>query len=206
MNSGRDKAYEYLRDTILADPASQGQFISEQEVADRVGVSRTPVREALLLLAAEELVRLVPKRGAYVAPMTAREITELVELRGLLERHAAEQALASGAVPLAELREALDRQRAEPEVRQFIDWDRRFHTALVAATGNAMLTRVYTGLGARQVRAGLTALHAAADRREAVLTEHEAILTALAANDPAAARAAITAHLDSTLRVLLAGA
>src|SRR5690348_14465854 len=97
--SGREKAYEYLKDTLLTDPAAQGQFISEQDVADRVGVSRTPVREALLLLAAEDLVQLVPKRGAYVAPVSGREVAELIELRGMVERHAAERVLAMDTVP-----------------------------------------------------------------------------------------------------------
>lgn len=68
MTSGREKAYAYLKDTVLTDPGMQGAFLSEQELADRVGVSRTPVREALLQLAAEDLVELVPKRGARVSP------------------------------------------------------------------------------------------------------------------------------------------
>ncbi|WP_345033981.1 GntR family transcriptional regulator [Kutzneria kofuensis] len=58
--SGRDRAYDYLRNTVLADPAAQGTFLNEQDIADRIGVSRTPIREALLMLSAEELVRLVP--------------------------------------------------------------------------------------------------------------------------------------------------
>src|SRR4051812_21008556 len=96
--TGRDRAYEYLKSTVLTDPGVQGEFLSEQEIADNVGVSRTPVREALLMLAAEGLVQLVPKRGAYIAPLTGKELRELVELRGVLERFAAEKALADGAV------------------------------------------------------------------------------------------------------------
>lgn len=54
MASGREKAYTYLKDTVLTDPEMQGAFLSEQELADRIGVSRTPIREALLMLAAED--------------------------------------------------------------------------------------------------------------------------------------------------------
>jgi DNA-binding GntR family transcriptional regulator len=211
VTSGREKAYEFLKDVVLTDPLMQGRFVSEQDVADRIGVSRTPVREALLLLAAEELVQLAPKKGAYVAPVSWREIAELMDLRGMVERHAAERVLAAGepandGPPLADMREALDRQRmlrGQADARAFIDWDRRFHAALVAATGNQMLTRMYEGLRARQVRAGVTALHQSAGRQDAVLTEHEAILAALTGGDVVATTSAITAHLEATLKVLV---
>ncbi|MBI0382182.1 GntR family transcriptional regulator, partial [Streptomyces albiflaviniger] len=65
--SGREKAYAFLKETVLTDPDMQGRFLTEQEIADRIGISRTPIREALLLLAAEDLVQLVPKRGAHIA-------------------------------------------------------------------------------------------------------------------------------------------
>jgi DNA-binding GntR family transcriptional regulator len=207
QQSGRDKAYEFLRESILTDPGMQGQFVSEQDVADRVGVSRTPIREALLMLAAEDLVRLVPKRGAYVAPVSGREVAELMELRGMIERYAAERVLAAGDAPVAEMNELLERQRQlrRPDnACEFIDADRQFHTALVASVGNGLLTKFYDGLRARQVRAGVVALYRSAGRQDAVLVEHEAIVQALAAGDAAKASAAITDHLQATLAVLLA--
>jgi DNA-binding GntR family transcriptional regulator len=206
VTSGRQRAYEYLRDAVLTDPAVSGQFISEQDVAARVGVSRTPVREALLLLAAEDLVTLIPQKGAYVAALSPRETAELIELRGVLERFAAQRALADRTVPVAALRAVLDRQRevrADPDSRAFIDLDHEFHTTLVAAAGNALLTRQYQGLRVRQVRAGLAALARTHARQDAVLVEHEAILTALAAGDADRATAAITAHLAATRTALL---
>src|ERR687893_1918625 len=108
--SGRERAYRHLRETVLIDPAVQGTFLNEVDLAQDIGVSRTPVREALLLLVAEGLVEMVPKRGAYVPPLSGRQIKELMELRGLLERHAAAVTLATGTVPLAAMREALAEQ------------------------------------------------------------------------------------------------
>ncbi|WP_199493485.1 GntR family transcriptional regulator [Marinitenerispora sediminis] len=204
--SGRERAYAFLKENYLADPDRQGEFINEQEVADRIGVSRTPIREALFLLAAEELVQLIPKRGAYVAPMTGREIGELMELRGMVERHAAERTLARGEPPLAAMRAALEKQaglRGAEQAREFIAWDHRFHSELVAANGNEMLTKLYDGLRARQIRAGVVAVFSATGRQDAVLDEHERILRALASGDAAAAAAAIDTHLEATLRVLL---
>ncbi|MFF4398715.1 GntR family transcriptional regulator [Streptomyces sp. NPDC001480] len=208
MTSGREKAYAHLKDTVLTDPEMQGAFLSEQELADRIGVSRTPIREALLQLAAEGLVELVPKRGARVAPLTGREIRELMELRGIVERYAAQQLVAGGGAPVAELRSLLERQReltGADQAREFIAVDHRFHSALVSAVGNSLLDRHYDGLRSRQVRTGVVALFSRQGRQEAVLDEHEAILDALAAGDAQAACAAIDYHLESTLKVLLAG-
>ncbi|WP_086827844.1 GntR family transcriptional regulator [Allokutzneria sp. NRRL B-24872] len=203
MKSGRDRAYEFLRNTVLSDPAQQGSFISEQDVADRIGVSRTPIREALLMLAAEDLVRLVPKKGAYIAPVSGREIAELMELRGVIERHAASCAVGSDAV--VRMRETLARQRllVNSSEGEFIELDHEFHSALVAAAGNQLMGRVYEGLRARQIRCGVAALVRAPGRQEAVLAEHEAIVAALEAGDVEAASAAITHHLDTTRQVLL---
>jgi DNA-binding GntR family transcriptional regulator len=208
QGSGRDRAYEFLKDVVLADPDMQGRFISEQDVADRIGVSRTPIREALLLLAAEDLVQLVPKKGAYVAPVSGREVAELMELRGMVERYAAERVLSAGIVPLDQMRAAVERQRdlrGESDARQFIDVDREFHLELVAAAGNDLLTKMYEGLRARQVRAGVVALFRVVGRQDAVLDEHEAIVAALESGDVEAATTAITSHLEATLKVLLAG-
>ncbi|MFJ6750020.1 MULTISPECIES: GntR family transcriptional regulator [unclassified Streptomyces] len=208
MASGREKAYAYLKETVLTDPAMQGEFLSEQDIADRIGVSRTPIREALLLLAAEDLVQLVPKRGARVAPLSGREISELMELRGIVERYAAEQVLTSGRPPVRELTELLDRQAGlsgPDQAKEFIAVDHLFHSTLVSAVGNALLDRHYDGLRSRQVRAGVVALYTQQGRQEAVLHEHQAILDALTAGDAAAACLAIDNHLGSTLKVLLTG-
>lgn len=210
MTSGREKAYTYLKETVLTDPAMQGEFLSEQEIADRIGVSRTPIREALLLLAAEDLVQLVPKRGARVAPLSGREIGELMQLRGIVERYAATQAVASDHLPdlVRELAALLARQRGlsgPDQAREFIAVDHTFHATLVAAVGNGLLDRHYEGLRSRQVRAGVVALYNQVGRRESVLDEHGVIVAALAAGDAGAACAAIDGHLESTLKVLLAG-
>ena len=208
MASGREKAYAYLKDTVLTDPEMQGAFLSEQDLADRIGVSRTPIREALLMLAAEDLVELVPKRGARVAPLTGREVRELMELRGLVERYAAERLVAAERVPLEELRSLLEQQRAltgAEETHEFIAVDHQFHASLVSAVGNTLLDRHYDGLRSRQVRAGVVAVFNQQGRQKAVLDEHEAIVDALAAGDAQAACAAIDHHLQSTLKVLLDG-
>ncbi|MGP8303831.1 GntR family transcriptional regulator [Streptomyces inhibens] len=207
MQSGREKAYAYLKDSVLTDPEMQDRFLSEQEIADRIGVSRTPIREALLLLAAEDLVRLVPKRGAHIAPLSGREIGELMEMRGLIERFAAERTTDRGTAPVEEMAEILAEQdalRGEDTVKDFLAADHRFHATLVAAVGNSLMSRQYDALRSRQIRAGVCALHRSGNRQEGVLAEHRQILDGLVAGDAAAACAAIDSHIQATRRILLA--
>ncbi|MFC4949535.1 GntR family transcriptional regulator [Pseudonocardia sp. GCM10023141] len=207
--SGRDRAYRHLREVVLVDPGVQGTFLNEVELAQAIGVSRTPVREAMLLLAADGLIEMVPKRGAYVPPLSGRQIKELMELRSLLERHAATVTLRAGTVPLEEIGAALAEQErmidpaAAPDAQQFIEWDRRFHQALVDAAGSDLIARTYASLRTRQVRVGVAALFRTADRRLAVCTEHRRIVDALAAGDEPAAHAAIDDHLRITLQLFL---
>ncbi|MCL6298148.1 GntR family transcriptional regulator [Streptomyces kronopolitis] len=207
MQSGRERAYAYLKESVLTDPAMRDRFLSEQEIADRIGVSRTPIREALLLLAAEDLVRLVPKRGAHIAPLSGREIGELIEMRGLIERFAAQCTTGRGTAPVEEMAGHLDRQealRGESGAAEFLAAGHRFHASLVAAVGNTLMCREYDALRSRQTRAGLPGHHNSGHRRDEILAEHRDILDGLAAGDAAAACAAIDSHLQATRRVLLA--
>jgi DNA-binding GntR family transcriptional regulator len=203
--SGRDRAYTFVKQEILTDPDRQGTFVNEQVLADQIGVSRTPVREALLMLAAQDLVQLVPQRGAYIARMTNRELRDLVGVRLMIEQHAVRN-LADVRNTVSEMREFLAAQnllRRTTQAREFIELDMRFHTALVRAAGNEMLTKVYEGLRDRQATAGMVALSRSPGRPEEVLAEHAGIVDALASLDVPAALSAIERHLSSTLRVQL---
>jgi DNA-binding GntR family transcriptional regulator len=208
-DSGRDRAYQYLRGTVLSDPAVSGTFINEQAVATEVGVSRTPVREALLMLAAEDLVQLVPHRGAFVAPVPGREIAEMMQARGVIESWAAVTCLASAdGAPTAAMATVLEQQRAIVEVgdaKEFIELDSQFHALLVGAAGNTVLGRLYESLRARHVLLGVVALQRSTTRRQEVLAEHQAIVDGLASGDPAKAEAAILRHLNTTGSILMQG-
>jgi DNA-binding GntR family transcriptional regulator len=207
-DSGRDRAYHYLRGTVLSDPAVSGTFINEQVVATEVGISRTPVREALLMLAAEDLVQLVPHRGAFVAPLPGREIAELMQARGVIECWAAATSLAADAAPVDAMTSVLEQQRAivaQGDAKAFIELDSQFHALLVAAGGNSVLGRLYENLRSKHVLLGVVALQRSATRRQDVLAEHQAIVDGLAGGDPAVAEKAILSHLGTTGSVLMQG-
>src|ERR671939_1868436 len=89
--SATTRVYQHLKRAILEQLHPGGTLLTEAEVAEAVGVSRTPVREALLRLESEGLVALYPKRGALVLPVSAQEIADVIEARTLVEVHAAER-------------------------------------------------------------------------------------------------------------------
>lgn len=207
-SSGREKAYEYLRENVLIKPDAQGRFLNEQELAAEIGVSRTPVREALLLLVADGLIELIPQRGAYVPVVTGREISELMELRGVLESHAARLVIEEGHVPAAMMQETLDQQAGLPDTllpeaaREFIRLDTLFHQQLIDAAGNELISRTYSKLHVRQILVGVAALFRTGGRKQ-VCAEHQDILDALVSGDPAKAQHAIDHHLAVTRDILL---
>jgi len=203
--SAQDSTYRWLKNRIASLPRNEGVFLTEAEVAAESGVSRTPVREALLRLEAEGLVQILPKKGAFVPPVSDAEVEATMQARLLVERWAASQAATSGGSPKAVLTGLLTEQvellRAD-DPGAFIEADRRFHRAIVQTAGNPVLADFYESLRDRQIRMGLRAVTARPDRGQAVIDEHTAIIEALLSSDPAAAGAAVEAHLVSTLAVL----
>jgi DNA-binding GntR family transcriptional regulator len=203
--SAKDSAYEYAKRHVLTSPADSGAFLTEEQVAAALGISRTPVREALLRLEAEHLIELVPRRGAFIPPVSPYEMADVMEARRAIETFALTQAEDATGLA-AQLQEILDEQRAHTDdAEAFIAHDRAFHQALVQTGGNRVLQTFYESLRDRMSRMGVVAVHRRADRVEQVLGEHEAIVDALRAGDATAAAAALAEHLQSTLQVLVRG-
>lgn len=195
--SAAERAYDHVKERLLAGEYADGELLSEGVIADELGVSRTPVREALLQLQAERLLRLYPKRGALVTPISAREITDLFDVRQLVERHAL--ALADPAAVVPELERVIARQRsllADDDRAGFAVADRDFHRAWVAAAGNEILLDLYDGLRDRQHRVVAAMIAADATRAHEILAEHVRIAIALRAGDLLAADRALGDHLD----------
>ena len=205
--SAADRAYAYVKGEILARRFAPHDLLSEGQLAEAVGASRTPVREALLRLQGEGLVRLLPKRGALVLPVTVDEMADVMETRRLVETFAARKVLthqpsaALGPV----LERHLDAMRAAMEahdVAAYVQADRDFHLAIVAATGNEIITSLYRSLRERQLRMGTvnlldgTGTNVDPARMQSTLAEHERIRDALRAGRADAVVKAVGAHLD----------
>ncbi|WP_329300709.1 GntR family transcriptional regulator [Streptomyces sp. NBC_00659] len=194
-----DRVYAHVKQGVLERRYEGGSLLTEGELADAVGVSRTPVREALLRLEAEGLIKLYPKKGALVLPVSAQEIADVVETRQLVEEHAARKAVPASPRLLARLEELLDRQKEQAAAGDLAGaavTDRCFHAEIVRSGGNEILSRLYDQLRDRQLRMGVAVMHAHPDRITKTLVEHEQILQALRAGDADAVVALIHGHVS----------
>ncbi|MFI9352941.1 GntR family transcriptional regulator [Streptomyces lydicus] len=194
-----ERVYTHIKDAVLDRRYEGGMLLTEGELADAVGVSRTPVREALLRLEVEGLIKLYPKKGALVLPVSAQEIADVVETRLLVEKHAAAKAAPANAALIGELTELLETMRAQADSGDLAAVsvaDRAFHTAIVRSAGNQILDRLYEQLRDRQLRMGVAVMHAHPDRIAKNITEHAEILEALRAGDADAATDAVHRHVS----------
>lgn len=203
---GREKAYQYLREYILADPANAGTYITEATIAEAVGVSRTPVREALFILAAQELVELVPNRGAFIPPVNDETVSDIIQARAAIEVFAALQGNRKNLVPLKRLEEQVDALAVLPPDTpsvEFLKIDRDFHLAIVEAINNPILVLHYDLLRARHLAVGvLTDTNSPLHRRRA-LAEHRRILQAFKSGDEEAIKSTLMGHLASIQKALV---
>ncbi|MGY4991120.1 FCD domain-containing protein [Streptomyces sp. SID8375] len=194
-----ERVYAHIKDAVLERRYEGGMLLTEGELADAVGVSRTPVREALLRLEVEGLIKLYPKKGALVLPVSAQEIADVVETRLLVEKHAAAKAVPASEALVGELTELLETMReqaASGDLAAVSVTDRAFHAAIVRSAGNQILDRLYEQLRDRQLRMGVAVMHAHPDRIAKNITEHAEILEALRAGDADAATEVVQRHVS----------
>jgi DNA-binding GntR family transcriptional regulator len=187
------RAHAHLKAQLLDGVHADGTLLSEVAIAEELGMSRTPVREACLQLEAEGLLQLYPKRGAMVVAVSPREVDELFEARLLVERHAL-----SVADPQAIGRELARQAAAQRRIRDraaYVEADRAFHRTLVAAAGNAVLLDLYDRLRDRQQRAAAALLRSGATDMRSLTAEHAAIARALKDGDRAGAERLLAEHL-----------
>jgi DNA-binding GntR family transcriptional regulator len=210
--SAADRVYEYVRQGILHRRYADNELLAEGAIAAETGVSRTPVREALLRLEAQGMIRLLPKRGALVLPVTAQEWRDVLDTRLLLESHCTRSVIASGRgpavaralqVPVADLRTAADAS----DLPGYVAADRTFHATLVAAGHNMILIRLYGSLRDRQLRMGAANLLAPDGqpdpaRMRSTVADHEAIAAAFDREDLALAENLTREHLRHADRAL----
>jgi DNA-binding GntR family transcriptional regulator len=212
VGSAVDRAYRYVKADIVGRRIRPHDVLSEGQIAGAVGVSRTPVREALLRLESEGVLRLLPKRGALVLPVTTEQMLDLIETRRLVESFAVHKVISSGRVgPLVEaLRQHLELMRealARRDGAGYVAADRDFHAEIVAAAENSILADLYRGLRDQQLRMGaVNLLDETAEpdlaRMRSTLADHEQIAAAIAARRSRAAEAAVRQHLDHAERLL----
>ena len=192
-SNAAERAYAHTKQRILHGELD-GELLSEGMVAEELGVSRTPVREAFLRLQAEGLMRLYPKRGALVVPVGPTEAREVIEARRVVECGCVDAALRDPGLP-ARLNELLDQQAQAAGTQWFTEMDAAFHAAIVEAAGNSLLSFFYAGLRDRQMRLIATAVRTVDERTSEILAQHREIVRAVDSGDADRVRGLLSDHL-----------
>lgn len=199
--SSADVAYHRLLDEIRAGALCSGDRVTETDLAKRLNISRTPVREAIRRLETDGLVEHVPRVGATIRRLEYSEIMELYDMRAVLEGTAARLAARTASdIELAEL-EALNAELAAriDDPRAIYDLNRQFHLTLLDAAKNRFLVKAMAGLQKTLLILGPLIL-TQPNRAEESIGEHERLLDALRQRDGDAAELAMRAHIEAAHR------
>ncbi len=197
-----ERAYDEIRDGILKGDLPIGSVLAETQLASQLGISRTPVRQALRRLLQEGLVEIGPRRQMVVCSISPERRTEIFLIRQALECTAIKRACESmreEEIDLLWLLLIRQRRAAETgKVDQFMEIDEELHLRLAAGAELPLLVKILEQLGAFVHLMGLAAVISRKDRMFEVLKEHEEIVKAVDRRDEKAAIEALRAHLRAT--------
>jgi DNA-binding GntR family transcriptional regulator len=199
LGAVRERVLASLRQEIIAGTLGPGDRLVERDLAERLGVSRVPVREAIRALVAEGFVHFETPRRAVVRRLTPNDVRELFELREALEVYAAGLA-AANATPgdLAEVEALLDRAAAatkDEDAEAITDINSRLHDRIVAMAGNSLIVAALEPVAGR-----LRWMTRRNEEWPQLLIEHRELYDAIASGDPERAKAHALAHVRTNYR------
>ena len=197
---------ERLRERIFAHELPPGSWVDEQALAEQYGISRTPLREALKVLASEGLVTLKPRRGCYVTEISDRDLDEVFGVMALLEGEcahlAASRADEAGLARLRAIHAELERAASGHDINGFFEANQAFHQAVQEIADNRWLQHVITDLR-KVIRLSRHHSLFSEGRLQQALAEHRDILDALLARDAATAETRMRHHIRSGREALV---
>ena len=202
-----EEVIDQLRDRIVEGELAPGARLNERVLCEQLGISRTPLREAIKMLAIEGLVELLPNRGAIVTPLKAANIADTLAVMGALESLAGELACAhAGEAEIAEIRALhfeMLAHHARGELSGYFRFNQLIHLKLIEASGNPVLTNTYRQLNANVRRARYMA-NLSQERWDAAVREHEEILAALVSRNAVRLKQLLADHLAHKVASVMA--
>jgi len=200
-----DRAYAQLRDAVIVGELQPGEPLYEIHLAERLGMSRTPVREALKLLARDGYLEELPSRGYTVPRRSLDDLREFFELREVLESTAARYAaLRATRGELEQMDRICAKYEREKDEEKWSQMGHEFHTLVVQAARNTRLQAMLHSLNAQIVISRRAVTRADPSRRESAMRDHRAIYEAIHARDETQAQALAAEHVrrsyETTLR------
>ncbi len=202
----RDMVFDVLMSAIMQGQLSPGERLLEVQLADEMGVSRTPVREAIRRLELEGFVVMVPRKGAYVAGLSINDVEEVYEIRTVLEtlavRLAAQRMQPADYAQLDELSEKMRATWQEGNVDNWVSLDASFHELLYKFSRNERLVAMMNNIMEQLSRYRIISL-ANVEVRHNSLSEHQELIEALKRHDSEAAATAVAMHIENTKQSLI---
>ena len=196
----RDVVFNTLRQAILRGELKPGERLMEIQLANKLGVSRTPIREAIRKLELEGLVLMIPRKGAEVAEITEKNMRDVLEVRKALEELAVQLACEKITdEEIEEMKKAAEEFRMilkNKDITEIAEADVRFHDIIYMATDNQKLILLLNNLREQMYRYRLEYIKDA-DKRQILLVEHDYILKAIRSRHVAEAKKAIREHIDN---------
>lgn len=192
-------ALRMLRQSILANDLTTGVIYNEKGLANDLGISRTPVREALLELSSKRLVKFLPQKGVIINTFSEQEIDDIFEIRLALEVFSIKKiCMNRDSLDVSDLEAYLAHQKQAAEQDDklaFMEADRQYHIQFSRLTGNNLLKEMMQDIRDIMHLMGIRALDTDG-RMASVVAEHERILSAIAAGDADQAKEEMRRHLD----------
>ena len=183
----RDVVFNTLRDAILTGKLVPGERLMENQLAEKLGVSRTPVREALRMLELENLVELVPRKGAQVLDMSEKDIINILEVRSALEGLATSVACKKmtkeDLQQLKNMEVDFEKAVADNDVEHFVDIDEDFHDLIFSATENDKLINIFRNLRIQLYRYRMAQAKNNETSMSTIVAHHRSIIRAIENHD-----------------------
>ena len=196
----RDVVFNTLRQAILKGELAPGERLMEIQLAEKLGVSRTPIREAIRKLELEGLVLMIPRKGAEVARISEKSLRDVLEVRRSLEELAIELACERMSQEelddLTQAQEAFRQAIERGEAMAIAETDEHYHDLIYQGTGNEKLVQILNNLREQMYRYRLEYIKDK-DKRQILLLEHDHILKALKSRNIAEAKNAVREHIDN---------
>ena len=200
-SSLKESVIERLRESIVTGELELGQPLSERAIAERLNVSKTPVREALAQLRVEGLVLVYPQRGAFVFTPNGADVAEMCELRQALEAAALKLAIERNPDEterrLSEVVSRMERARCDNDRRAYLAEDTQFHQALFSCSQNVLMMNTY-GMQVGKISALRTHLAQRPGHTDLSFAEHQNILQAVRERDTKRALETLDTHIART--------
>lgn len=202
----RDVVFNTLRQAIITGEFAPGERLMEIALADRLGVSRTPVREAIRKLELEGLVVMIPRKGAEVAKITEKSLKEVLEVRTVLEELAAglacERITEEGKRELMETHKAFVEAIEKKEIKEIADKDEDFHNQIFACTENDRLVQIINNLKEQMYRYRMEYLKET-NCHDDLIEEHNEILDAILNNKQEKAKEIMHEHIKRQEEIII---